>query len=378
MILDGKAREAKVFFIWIELWTQENKLINIMKGAEKMSIEEYWEEIDKPAYLFDSSEIEKFLKEFISRTGGNINIDSIHDNGFSDEIVKIEREGSVFQFYWKDFKEIYDKDRDGTATEDELTNVVTFGKRTYIYYLIDIHKLEIIKSSKNGIFVIVHSKYLTKKEAKNFLNNRYHVLNSEVTNDVTPTRKVIVFIENQRYVHECRVDVLPISNIVLFQKKAPWDCDFSHYLLGRSTLVELIEPIFMNSQKVNDLAETDEEKIRSLINDIRYSLEGLLKFYFILQTIAESTNFDENDHYDKIINSIMDKYGNIVIGELNRHLKKEGISISTQLVRDLNTYSHYSGYFPNKTILSNCYKEYFQLVDEMFDLEKYSLEMIKP
>lgn len=126
------------------------------------------------------------------------------------------------------------------------------------------------------------------------------------------------------------------------------------------------------------IAETDEEKIRSMINDIRYSLEGLLKFFFILQTIEKSNYFDKKEHYDNIISSIMDKYGHIVIGQLNKQLKKEGFSISPQFVQDLNTYSHYSGYFPNKTILSNCYKEYFQLVDEMFDLEKYSLEMIKP
>lgn len=218
MISDGKAREAKVFFMWIELLTQENKLINIMKGAEKMSIEEYWEEIDKPTYLFDSSEIEKFLKEFVSRTGGNINIDSIHDYGFSDEIVKIEREGSVFLFYWKDFKEIVDKGRAGKATEDERLNVVTFGNRTYIYYLIDIHKIEIRKSSGNGLFVIVHSKYQTEKNAVKFLKARFQFVDSKIQNDMTPTRKVVIFIDNQNYLHECRIDILPISNIILIQK----------------------------------------------------------------------------------------------------------------------------------------------------------------
>ncbi|MCU7701490.1 hypothetical protein ODV97_18540 [Enterococcus gallinarum] len=140
-----------------------------------MSIEEYWIQIGKPKTIYDPQQIEMFLNKFISKTNGNLNLDTIHNNEFSDNIVRIERDGSLFKLYWKDYKKIFDKQKIDSATENEIEEVIINGRFTFIYYLMDIHKISIDIWPERGLYVIFHCNYLPQKTAIKYLKKFFYL-----------------------------------------------------------------------------------------------------------------------------------------------------------------------------------------------------------
>lgn len=340
-----------------------------------MSIEEYWNRLGKPKTIYDPQQIEKFLNVFIKKTNGNLNLDTIHNYDFSDSIVKIERNESLFKIYWKDYEQVINKHLSHSATEDEIDEVMIFGGFTFIYYLMDIHKIS-IDNLHGGVYVIIHCNYLPEKAAIKHLKKNFKFVNDPYTvSEDNATRKKIYFSDSNNYTHECVIDVLPISNSIIFQKIKPWNTSFSHKLLTRAALIEIINPVYNNKQLFSSLNNDNEDKIRSMINDLRYSLEGLIKFYFITEAIKNEWNGLDLESSDSIIVDILQKFGYSTLIKFKKPLKLKGINLDQSFINELNKYSHYSGYFPTKSILLQCHKNYCEILEELFDLAEYGINI---
>ncbi|MCW3745935.1 hypothetical protein OM428_17125 [Enterococcus gallinarum] len=340
-----------------------------------MSIEEYWIQIGKPKTIYDPQQIEMFLNKFISKTNGNLNLDTIHNNEFSDNIVRIERDGSLFKLYWKDYKKIFDKQKIDSATENEIEEVIINGRFTFIYYLMDIHKISIDIWPERGLYVIFHCNYLPQKTAIKYLKKIFLFENFDSENiEIKETRRRIFFCDNNNYKHECVIDILPISNSILFQKIKPWNTGTSQAILKLTTLTEIINPIYNNKQQFSKLTD-DDDKIRSMISDLRYSLEGLIKFYFITKAIEIGMDEANSVSWNSVITDIIIKFGYNMLSDLKRGLNLMGINLEQSFINDLNTYSHYSGCFPTKTTLFECHEKYCNTLEDLFDLSEYKIKI---
>lgn len=323
-------------------------------------IYEVWENYDSPESLVHPDLILDFLEKIIEVSNGHLNID-YYGGGFADNLHSVKKEGKFFYFFWKNFEKYVEY---GELSEEMLMNIQIFGNNIYIYQALDIKSL-IFLTHNNELYIIVNSRYTTKKELIKEITQKYSIGKNDIEEIENPHHIEFLFKDQKNYNHNCQLIPFPINSLFIQEKNNPLHQSQSSKIMHLVTLSEfrnIISDWKNELEKLHDYQ--DERKIRSLGNEIRSETERLLKYFILKNSHIGSEDFEKlNTSYERLLSN----YGHIQLGDLVKALTKLDIKIPTEFIITLNTLSHDSGQAPLKRSVEMAINHFEELLENHFE-----------
>jgi len=323
-------------------------------------IYEVWESYDSPKSLMHPDLILDFLEKIIEVSNGHLNID-YYGGGFADNLHSVKKEGKFFYFFWKNFEKHVDCNE---IPEETLMDIQIFGNNIYIYQVLDIKSL-IFLPHNNELYIIVNSRYTTKKELITEITQKHSIRKNDIEEIETPHHIEFLFRDQKNYNHSCQLIPFPVNSLFIQEKNNPLHQSQSSKIMHLLTLSEFRDILSDWKNELSTLHDyQDERKIKSLGHEIRSETERLLKYFILKNSHIGSEDYEKlNTSYEKLLSN----YSHVTLGDLVKTFTKVDIEIPSKFVITLNTLSHDSGKAPFKRSIEMAINHFEELLDKNFE-----------
>ncbi|MHC5248274.1 hypothetical protein [Enterococcus sp. LJL90] len=341
------------------------------------TIKETWRKFCYKSVINNPNEIYLFLTHLINDTNGHLNVDFI-DNGYADQLIKVEHKPPFFFLYWKDFSKIFDLIENGNKVdENEKMDIFLWGGNCFVYQLLAIKDLHIFEIDKNHPVVAINSIYISEKDILKELNASFQVGKNSIKKNLFEfsTYQEFVFQDSQARNHSCQYIQLPNFNLLIQDKVKPIEnSETVMEILNRKIFEDKIS--LWKKELVNYKDFVDEELLMKMCFEIRLYSEKIFKYF--LTILIKFNTFDSSDHeYNlesarKAYQELLDKYPYEQMGKLKKKLKRIGteIDIPERFIINMNEFCHETGSIPKTNDVNMLINEFETLKDQVFSYRK--------
>lgn len=347
----------------------ENYVENDKYYMSKNLFIDIWSKYGNKTEIMDKKEIFDILNEIVECSEGQVNVDQFSGLNYSN-ICKITHYENYTLIYNKVFEDNREDFLNGNLSEFETCTWKSFyGASTYIYMLMDIRKIKLVKF-KNHVAIILLSNLLPNKDIKPILINKDNeLINQKI--DRSELYTMYEFYEGDKsnfLKHECIVSNLPYYSCLIQPKIGSFSTQTSRNILLMNTINEIKERMDKVRKSLESIECYEYDELHAKGNTIRTILEYTLKYLCV---------YNDVDKLGKT--EIETGYGKVELSKLRKKIKSiyPQIDISQKTILMANSLSHDSGVLHEKESVLGFWDKAMTIIIKVKDiLEQEEVENI--